>query len=77
MRTRSILLTLLILLLPFMSACNRNKEPIPSAAKTEAGRDKVQDYPSTRTDENQNPAVGGTDAPATSSNPTRPGPGGK
>jgi hypothetical protein len=63
MRKRSILLSILTLsVLPFISACDRNKQQVPPAAKTESGREKAQDYPSTRTGENPNPAVGGTNS---------------
>ena len=56
---------------PLGSACDRNKEQIPPAAKTHTGTDKPQDYPSTRNDENLNPAVSGTNS-ETSRQDTQP-----
>ena len=65
MKFRWIMMSLIALSLSsFVSACDQNKEHMPSPAKTPAGAEKAQDLPSTRTSEVPNPATGGTNSGA-------------
>ena len=60
MLTRS-LLTILTLSFTFgLTACQRNQEQLTPAAKTEEGRKRAQEFPSTRNTENPDPSIGGT-----------------
>lgn len=45
-----------------IAACERNQEQLTPAAKTEEGRQRAQEYPSTRNTENPDPSVGGTNS---------------
>jgi len=56
-----------------LSACERHQDNLTPAAKTEAGREKAQDYPSTRNTENPDPSIGGTNSATTRQEPEPPG----
>lgn len=72
MKQRSTFITLIALLIvPFVSACERNQDQLTPAAKTEAGREKAQEYPSTRNTENPDPSIGGMNS-ATSRQESEP-----
>jgi len=42
-----------------LSGCDRHQDQLTPAAQTEEGRQKAQDYPSTRNTENPDPSTGG------------------
>jgi hypothetical protein len=44
------------------TACARNQEQMTPAAKTEAGRQRAHEYPSTRNTQNPDPSIGGTNS---------------
>ena len=53
--------------------CDRNSEQIMPSAKTEAERQKAQDFPSTRNAENPDPSIGGTNSATSRSDAPVPG----
>jgi len=72
MNNRQLMITMCALsLASLLYGCERNQDQLTPAAKTEAGKEKAQDYPSTRNSENPDPSVGGTNS-ATSRQDTRP-----
>ncbi len=56
MKFRWIMMSIVALSLSsFVSACDQNKDHMPSPAKTPVGSDKAQDLPSSRTSEVPDP----------------------
>ncbi len=41
------------------SGCDRHQDQLTPAANTQEGRERAQDYPSTRNTENPDPSIGG------------------
>ena len=52
----------LILMVGFLSACNRDQDKTTPVGQQPQGQSTAQDYPSTRNMEQSNPAVGGNNS---------------
>jgi hypothetical protein len=66
MISQRVLMTVLTLTCAsWVTACERNQEQLTPAAKTEEGRQKAEEYPSTRNTENPDPSIGGTNSAST------------
>jgi hypothetical protein len=63
MLNRSIAALLLLLAVaPLVTACQRQHDRMTPAGQSEAGRQRAQDYPSTRNSERPDPSIGGTNS---------------